>query len=244
MLGSEKQRAGPALSPRADHTSWRSPCRPRLSTLASTLSIPRVPVRRPRRSRSARRTRAPSSASSNGSATTPRTVTRSCASASSSPTSTGRPRLAERYRNNRAVSLEDLRQVARLGLVKAVDRYQPERANPFIPYAVATVVGELKRHLRDASWLRIAAGDQGPGPAPVPGHRRAAPAARPLTVPELADHLGASPEEVLEAIEVVQTRSAPSSTSRPRRTARPCSATSWSTGATARSWRTCWSCPS
>ena len=68
-------------------------------------------------------------------------------------------RLAERYRSNRAVPLEDLRQVARLGLVKAVDRYQPERANPFIPYAVATVVGELKRHLRDASWrLRVPRG--------------------------------------------------------------------------------------
>jgi RNA polymerase sigma-B factor len=121
-------------------------------------------------------------------------------------------RLAERYRSNRAVALEDLRQVARLGLVKAVDRYQPERANPFIPYAVATVVGELKRHLRDASWrLRVPRGtkdlalrlcraiDELPQQL---GHSP--------TVPELAVHLGASMEEVLEAIEVVQTRSAPS----------------------------------
>jgi len=121
-------------------------------------------------------------------------------------------RLAERYRSNRAVPLEDLRQVARLGLVKAVDRYQPERANPFIPYAVATVVGELKRHLRDASWrLRIPRGtkdlalrlcraiDELPQQL---GHSP--------TVPELAVHLGASMEEVLEAIEVAQTRSAPS----------------------------------
>src|SRR5215213_11207063 len=76
-------------------------------------------------------------------------------------------RLAERYRSNRAVPLEDLRQVARLGLVKAVDRYQPERANPFIPYAVATVVGELKRQLAPAGAQR----HQGPGPAAVPGHR-------------------------------------------------------------------------
>jgi RNA polymerase sigma-B factor len=121
-------------------------------------------------------------------------------------------RLAERYRNNRAVSLEDLRQVARLGLVKAVDRYQPERANPFIPYAVATVVGELKRHLRDASWrLRVPRGtkdlalrlcraiDELPQQL---GHSP--------TVPELAAHLDASVEEVMEAIEVAQTRSAPS----------------------------------
>src|SRR5215217_6181584 len=143
-------------------------------------------------------------------------------------------RLAERYRSNRAVPLEDLRQVARLGLVKAVDRYQPERANPFIPYAVATVVGELKRHLRDASWrLRVPRGtkdlalrlcraiDELPQQL---GHSP--------TVPELAEHLGTSMEEVLEAIEVAQTRSGPSL------------ATSLSTGATARSWRTCWSCPS
>jgi RNA polymerase sigma-B factor len=121
-------------------------------------------------------------------------------------------RLAERYRSNRAVPLEDLRQVARLGLVKAVDRYRPERPNPFIPYAVATVVGELKRHLRDTSWrLRVPRGtkdlalrlcraiDELPQQL---GHSP--------TVPELTAHLGASVEEVLEAIEVAQTRSAPS----------------------------------
>jgi RNA polymerase sigma-B factor len=121
-------------------------------------------------------------------------------------------RLADRYRSNRAVSLEDLRQVARLGLVKAVDRYQPERANPFIPYAVATVVGELKRHLRDASWrLRVPRGTKDLALRlcraidELPQQLGRSP-----TVPELADHLGASPEEVLEAIEVAQTRSAPS----------------------------------
>jgi RNA polymerase sigma-B factor len=121
-------------------------------------------------------------------------------------------RLAERYRGNRAASLEDLRQVARLGLVKAVDRYQPERANPFIPYAVATVVGEIKRHLRDTSWrLRVPRGtkdlalrlcraiDELPQQL---GHSP--------TVAELARHLDASEDEVLEAIEVAQTRSAPS----------------------------------
>jgi RNA polymerase sigma-B factor len=121
-------------------------------------------------------------------------------------------RLAERYRGNRAVALEDLRQVARLGLIKAVDRYQPERSNPFIPYAVATVVGELKRHLRDASWrLRVPRGtkdlalrlcraiDELPQQL---GHSP--------TVQELAGHLAASEEEVLEAIEVAQTRTPPS----------------------------------
>ena len=121
-------------------------------------------------------------------------------------------RLAERYRGNRSVPLEDLRQVARLGLVKAVDRYEPQRSNPFIPYAIATVIGEIKRYLRDASWrLRVPRGtkdlalrlcraiDELPQQL---GHSP--------TVPELAEHLGATEDEVLEAIEVAQTRSAPS----------------------------------
>jgi RNA polymerase sigma-B factor len=121
-------------------------------------------------------------------------------------------RLAERYRGNRAVPLEDLRQVARLGLVKAVDRYQPERSNPFIPYAVATVVGELKRHLRDASWrLRVPRGTKDlalrlcRAVDELPQRLGHSP-----TVAELAAHLGTREDEVLEAIEVAQTRSAPS----------------------------------
>lgn len=59
-------------------------------------------------------------------------------------------RLARRYRG-RSEPLADLEQVARLGLVKAVDRYDPERGS-FTAYVVQTVLGELKRHLRDHSW--------------------------------------------------------------------------------------------
>jgi RNA polymerase sigma-B factor len=121
-------------------------------------------------------------------------------------------RLADRYRGNRSVSLDDLRQVARLGLVKAVDRYEPQRSNPFIPYAVATVIGEIKRHLRDASWrLRVPRGTKDlalrlcRAVDELPQQLGHSP-----TVPELADHLGASEDEVLEAIEVAQTRAAPS----------------------------------
>ncbi|NBM18857.1 SigB/SigF/SigG family RNA polymerase sigma factor [Streptomyces sp. GC420] len=60
-------------------------------------------------------------------------------------------RLAGRFRN-RGESMEDLRQVAALGLVKAVDRYDPERGNAFESYAVPTIVGEVKRHFRDHMW--------------------------------------------------------------------------------------------
>ena len=58
-------------------------------------------------------------------------------------------RLARKYRG--AEPLADLEQVARLGLVKAVDRYDPERGS-FTAYAVNTVLGELKRHMRDRTW--------------------------------------------------------------------------------------------
>ncbi|MFF4019011.1 RNA polymerase sigma factor SigF [Streptomyces sp. NPDC001843] len=60
-------------------------------------------------------------------------------------------RLAGRFRN-RGESYEDLRQVASLGLVKAVDRYDPELGNAFESYAVPTVTGEIKRHFRDHMW--------------------------------------------------------------------------------------------
>ena len=61
-------------------------------------------------------------------------------------------RLAERFRRSRNTSREDLRQAARLGLLTAIDRYDPDRADGFVPYAAACVVGELKRHLRDTTW--------------------------------------------------------------------------------------------
>jgi RNA polymerase sigma-B factor len=59
-------------------------------------------------------------------------------------------RLARRYRG-RGEPLEDLEQVARLGLVKAVDRYDPMRGS-FTAYAVITISGEVKRHFRDRTW--------------------------------------------------------------------------------------------
>jgi RNA polymerase sigma-B factor len=59
-------------------------------------------------------------------------------------------RLARRFRA-RGEQLEDLEQVAALGLLKAVDRYDPAQG-PFQPYAVPSIVGEIKRHFRDHSW--------------------------------------------------------------------------------------------
>ncbi|MEV0523463.1 SigB/SigF/SigG family RNA polymerase sigma factor [Streptomyces sp. NPDC050439] len=59
-------------------------------------------------------------------------------------------RLASRFRN-KGENLEDLRQVAAMGLIKAVNRYEPERG-AFESYAVPTITGELRRHFRDRMW--------------------------------------------------------------------------------------------
>lgn len=60
-------------------------------------------------------------------------------------------KLARRYARG-GEALEDLVQVASVGLTKAVDRFEPERGIAFASYAVPTIVGELKRHLRDCGW--------------------------------------------------------------------------------------------
>jgi RNA polymerase sigma-B factor len=59
-------------------------------------------------------------------------------------------RLAGRYRHT-SESQEDLEQVAYLGLIKAIDRFDPD-LGPLVRYAVPTILGELKRHFRDRSW--------------------------------------------------------------------------------------------
>ncbi|MEX2024381.1 MAG: SigB/SigF/SigG family RNA polymerase sigma factor [Thermoleophilaceae bacterium] len=59
-------------------------------------------------------------------------------------------RLASRYRHS-GESQEDLEQVACIGLIKAVDRYEPD-VGPFTRYAVPNILGELRRHFRDKGW--------------------------------------------------------------------------------------------
>jgi RNA polymerase sigma-B factor len=60
-------------------------------------------------------------------------------------------RLAARYRHT-SESLDDLTQVAYVGLVLAADRYDPDRGTAFSTYAIPTIVGELRRHIRDHGW--------------------------------------------------------------------------------------------
>ena len=60
--------------------------------------------------------------------------------------------MAARYRN-RGIDLDDLEQVALLGLTKAAQRFDPEAGHDFLSYAVPTIRGELRRHFRDAGWM-------------------------------------------------------------------------------------------
>ena len=110
--------------------------------------------------------------------------------------------LARRFAG-RGEPLDDLVQVATIGLIKAIDRFDPERGVEFSTYATPTIAGEVKRHFRDKGWavrvprrlqelklaLTRATADltQKLGRAP--------------TVAELAEHLGLSEEDVLEGLE-------------------------------------------
>ena len=88
--------------------------------------------------------------------------------------------VARRF-GRRGPSDDDLRQVAFLALVKAVDRFDPDRNVAFSTFAGRTIEGEIKRHFRDHTWTRAgAAVGEGDPPAAAPGHRRADPAARPV----------------------------------------------------------------
>jgi RNA polymerase sigma-B factor len=109
--------------------------------------------------------------------------------------------LAARYAG-RGRPLDDLVQVANLGLVKAVDRYDPERGAAFSSYAVPTIVGELRRHFRDAGWaVHVPRSVQERvltiGKAV---ERLSSDTGRTPTVAELAEITGETPEAVVEAL--------------------------------------------
>jgi RNA polymerase sigma-B factor len=103
----------------------------------------------------------------------------------------------------RGESLEDLEQVATMALLKAIDRLDLNRDVRFSTFATITVIGELKRHLRDRGWaVRV------PRPIQELAVRitrvigtLTQELARSPTVREIADHLGASEDDVLEALD-------------------------------------------
>ncbi|HMJ35863.1 MAG TPA: SigB/SigF/SigG family RNA polymerase sigma factor [Baekduia sp.] len=108
-------------------------------------------------------------------------------------------RIAARFRGT-GEPFDDLLQVASLGLLKAIRRFDPQRGTMFSSFATPTVLGELRRHFRDTTWfvhvprelqelaLRV---DRG-------GRELTVRSGRPPTVDALADALGCSTEEVVE----------------------------------------------
>lgn len=106
----------------------------------------------------------------------------------------------------RGEPIEDLNQVASIGLLNAIDRFEPTREVRFATYAAATILGDLKRHLRDKAWaIRV------PRPLQELGLRmnRIMPQlsqelGRSPTIQELADRLEATPEDVLEAMDAAR----------------------------------------
>jgi RNA polymerase sigma-B factor len=112
--------------------------------------------------------------------------------------------LARRF-YGRGEPLEDLIQVASIGLLKSIDRFDPDREVKFSTYATATIVGELKRHFRDKGWaLRVPRRLQESG---LKVGRAVTDLSqefgRAPTVAEIGQHTGLSEEEVLEAMDTV-----------------------------------------
>ncbi|HEY0798762.1 MAG TPA: SigB/SigF/SigG family RNA polymerase sigma factor [Candidatus Baltobacteraceae bacterium] len=107
---------------------------------------------------------------------------------------------------NRGEAIEDLIQVGTVGMIKAIDRFDTERGVEFTTYATPTIVGEIKRYFRDKGWavkvprrlqeLNLAVNKAVEKLTVGLGHSP--------TVAELARHLNASQEEILEAQELGQ----------------------------------------
>ena len=114
-------------------------------------------------------------------------------------------KLARRYVQS-SEPYDDLVQVASLGLVKAVERFDPDRGFAFTSFAVPTIVGELKRYFRDTGWaIHVDRGAQERA-RKINEARQAISArtGRPPRVDELAQYLELSEEEVLDGLQVAE----------------------------------------
>jgi RNA polymerase sigma-B factor len=104
--------------------------------------------------------------------------------------------------HNRGESSDDLDQVAYLGLVKAVNGFDPEKGDEFLAYAVPTITGEVKRYFRDAAWavrpprrIQDLQGEITPAVEELSQLLGRSPRSA-----EIADHLGREEEEIVEAL--------------------------------------------
>ena len=111
---------------------------------------------------------------------------------------------------NRGEPLDDLIQVGTIGLIKAIDRFEPERGLEFTTYATPTILGEIKRHFRDKGWSvrvprRLQELSQKVTQATDELTRELQ---RSPTVEEIAERVGSTVDEVLEAMESASAYSA------------------------------------
>jgi RNA polymerase sigma-B factor len=111
-------------------------------------------------------------------------------------------KLARRY-SGALEPFEDLLQVASLGLVKAVDRFDSSRGTAFSSFAVPTILGELKRYFRDFGWaVHVPRGAQERAVKVEDAQQQlSVKSGRAPTVPELAEYVELSIEDVLESLE-------------------------------------------
>jgi RNA polymerase sigma-B factor len=117
--------------------------------------------------------------------------------------------VARRY-HSRGEPLDDLVQVANLGLLKAISRFDPDRGFAFASYATPTMVGELKRYFRDSGWaVHVPRGvkERAVELAAVT-ETLASRLGRSPSLSELSEALGVSEEQTLEAIEAYHARHA------------------------------------
>jgi len=113
--------------------------------------------------------------------------------------------LARRYVRP-TVPLEDLEQVASIGLLKAIDRFEPDRGLAFTTFAVPKILGEMKHYLRDTGWaVHVPRGSQERARTVEAGvSLLTKQTGRAPTVGELAQHCGFSDEHVLDGLEISQ----------------------------------------
>ena len=109
--------------------------------------------------------------------------------------------LASRYRGANE-SFDDLVQVASVGLVNAVNRYEPDNGTPFAAFASPTILGELKRYFRDRVWMvRVPRGlQENIRTVESSSNDLGAELRRPPTVEEIAEHAGMEPSQVDEVL--------------------------------------------
>ncbi|PWM31267.1 MAG: B/F/G family RNA polymerase sigma-70 factor [Coriobacteriia bacterium] len=104
---------------------------------------------------------------------------------------------------NRGEPLDDLIQVGTIGLIKAIDRFDPSRGLEFTTYATPTIMGEIKRHFRDKGWtIRVPRRLQElSAKVNTVTDELTAELQRSPSIDEIAARLGTTPDEVLEAME-------------------------------------------